>query len=433
VAFYKAADSTTSSSVVLMNCRIYRGAKEVGGSCVELETQGFRILLDLGLPLSAATGDQVPLPPVAGLAERGDPGLLGIVVSHGHPDHYGRMREVSRQVPIYMGAATERILRETAFYTPMGLDVGSAAHLVHREPLQIGPFTITPFLTDHSAFDAYGLLVEADGRRLYYSGDLRGHGRKAGLFEEFLRNPPGSIDVLLLEGTHLRESADATDYGQTEKDVENACVATIRATEGIVLALFSPQNVDRLVTFYRAAVRSDRELVIDLYTAAIARATGRATIPQAEWERVHVYLPRSQRSRVIREQAFHRTDAIRPHRIFPEELRARRNKLVILFRASMVRELESAGCLDGAGAIWSMWPGYLHDPSGQRLRDWLLSVGVPMVVHHSSGHGHIRDLQRLVAALAPSRVVPIHTFAPQRFEEFFPRVQRQQDLESWEV
>ena len=80
-----------------------------------------------------------------------------------------------------------------------------------------------------------------------------------------------------------------------------------------------------------------------------------------------------------------------------------------------------------------MWPGYLEELSGRQLCEWLEAAGIPLVVHHSSGHGHIRDLQRLVTALRPGRVVPIHSFAPHRFEEFFPRVERRQDLEKWAV
>lgn len=42
----------------------------------------------------------------------------------------------------------------------------------------------------------------------------------------------------------------------------------------MILAMYSPQNVDRLVTLYRAALRSDRVFVMDLYGAAITAATG---------------------------------------------------------------------------------------------------------------------------------------------------------------
>ena len=33
----------------------------------------------------------------------------------------------------------------------------------------------------------------------------------------------------------------------------------------------------------------------------------------------------------------------------------------------------------------------------------------PLLIHHASGHAFISDLQRLVHALAPERVVPIHS------------------------
>src|SRR3954447_25133444 len=101
-------------------------------------------------------------------------------------------------VPVYLGEATQRILREAAFFTRAGGELPAAGHLGDPLPLQLGPFTVTPYLMDHSAFDAYALLVEAGERRLLYSGDLRGHGRKATLFERLLREPSADVDTLLL-------------------------------------------------------------------------------------------------------------------------------------------------------------------------------------------------------------------------------------------
>src|SRR5207253_1476896 len=160
-----------------------------------------------------------------------------------------------------------KILREAQFFSPLGISLQPSGYLRHRQTFDLGPSRITPFLNDHSAFDAYSLLIEGDGRRLFYTGDMRAHGRKAGLFEELLRRPP--------------------------------------------------------------------------------------------------------RARVIREQAFDRTEAVKAHRIYSEELVARRGELVMLFRTSMSRELEEIGCLEGARTIWSMWPGYLREASGERLRAWL--------------------------------------------------------------
>jgi ribonuclease J len=136
-----------------------------------------------------------------------------------------------------------------------------AGFLRHRESFALGPFTITPFLNDHSAFDTYSMLIEADGRRLFYSADLQAHGRKAGIFEEFLRKPPMGVDVVLMEGTNVRQEGDPKS-GKTEQEVEKDLIQTFKAIPGIVLAMYSAQNIDRLVTIFRACIQSGRHLVL---------------------------------------------------------------------------------------------------------------------------------------------------------------------------
>lgn len=94
-----------------MRIRIHRGAHEIGGNCVEIESQGYSILLDLGLPLTA--DDAVPslLPDIAGLTDGSNPHLLGIILSHTHGDHYGLTGLVHASIPIFMGAQAQTILR----------------------------------------------------------------------------------------------------------------------------------------------------------------------------------------------------------------------------------------------------------------------------------------------------------------------------------
>src|SRR5262249_3095819 len=157
-------------------------------------------------------------------------------------------------------------------------------------------------------------------------------------------------------------------------------------------------NVDRHVTMYRAARKSDRDLVVDLYTATIALATGRESIPQPGFAGLRVYLPRSQRSRVMQTQEFERLSAIRECRIFPAELAARPDQFVMTFRSSMIRELEAARCLKGARAVWSLWPGYLGQPSSELLHEFLQRHGIELKIHHSSGHANLPDLRRLVTS-----------------------------------
>lgn len=414
-----------------MRACIHRGSAEVGGNCVELESEGRRLLLDLGRPLWAEPDEQVPLPDVPGLLTGNDE-LLGVVLSHGHPDHYGLVDQINPDVPVYVGEATARILKEAAFFTP-SQSLDPAGYLHDREPLQLGPFQVTPYLVDHSAFEAFALLVEAEGKRLFYSGDLRSHGRKPGTFERLVANPPKDIDVLVLEGTRLSRKDPRPGKPTSEYEVERALVEAFRGTEGMVLALYSPQNVDRYVSMYKAALQSDRDLVIDLYTAAVAAATGRDSIPQASWDRVRVFAPQSQKLKVMRTEAFERVNAVHSSRIYADELKDRRGELVMTFRASMAADLERADCLEGASAVWSMWPGYLREPRNNELDRFLAEREISPEVIHASGHAEVTDLQRFATAVAPGRVVPIHSAAPERFTDLFQGVELHPDGEWWRI
>jgi ribonuclease J len=171
--------------------------------------------------------------------------------------------------------------------------------------------------------------------------------------------------------------------------------------------------------------------VLDLYAASVAAATGNPNIPKAGFNQLLVYVPLRQRVRVKESGEFGRVSAIRPVRIYPEELAGRAKEVVLTFRASMIREVENAGCLAGAVAVWSMWPGYLEQPGQERLLEFFRRQGIPLKTHHASGHAYLPDLQRLAKAVAPKRLVPVHSFAPQRFAEFFENVEAHCDGEWW--
>jgi ribonuclease J len=208
-----------------------------------------------------------------------------------------------------------------------------------------------------------------------------------------------------------------------------------KSTDGMALVMFSAQNIDRLVTLYRAALRSDRDFVMDLYTASIALATGNPNIPHPadDWPHVRVYVPRWQRVKVKEASAFQRVEQIKPYRLFEEQLAVEPRRYVTKFDASSAPKLAQAGCLSGARAVWSMWAGYLSEPSGARLQSLLQRSSIPLVVEHTSGHASLADLRRLAKALDPGSIVPIHSFGGHRFSQFFDRVTAKNDGEWWEV
>jgi len=261
------------------------------------------MILDIGKPLTAAWDTLVPLPAAIGLDDNGTR-PLGVIISHSHQDLWGLAPQLPTEIPVFIGERAANILRAAQFWGS-GVDLHEAGHLHDRVPFTLGPFTITPYLADHSAYDAFSLLIQAGGRSLFYTGDIRGHGRKASAFERLLADPPSPVHAILMEGTSFRAvdfvgdsdpvavvdpGANATPdidasrplsdlTSLTEGEVEIQLAETLRATKGLVVVLASAQNIDRLVTVYRATLRADRDLVVDLYTADIAAATGRPSIP----------------------------------------------------------------------------------------------------------------------------------------------------------
>jgi mRNA degradation ribonuclease J1/J2 len=52
---------------------------------------------------------------------------------------------------------------------------------------------------------------------------------------------------------------------------------------------------------------------------------------------------------------------------------------------------------------------------------------------HTSGHATVDDLKRLVEAISPKAVIPIHTQHPDRYAEHFPNVRQLSDGQGIEI
>jgi ribonuclease J len=353
-----------------------------------------------------------------------------VLISHPHQDHYGLAHRLPDATTFLVGKAAAAILDAAALFSPGGLRLKKVTHLVDRTPLVLGPFTLTPFLVDHSAYDSYAVLVEAGGKRLFYSGDLRAHGRKGSLFERLVAGPPKGVEVLLIEGTCV--GRDDQQF-PAEDDLVPRLVDIFRQTPGMPLVWCSGQNIDRIVTVFKACRRAGRQFIVDMYAAEILRATGNERLPQAGWEGVRVFLPESQKWRIKSERAFDIPKPYHPFRIFPERLAGAAPESVMLFRPSMVRDLEEAGCLDGGSVVCSVWPGYIASEANRRFDEWVKARGLPLHFCHTSGHASVADLRRLRNAFAGAVAVPVHLEDRGRFATSFCNVELHEDGEWWSI
>jgi ribonuclease J len=241
--------------------------------------------------------------------------------------------------------------------------------LVPGKPRRIGDFLVTAYLVDHSSYGSMAFLIEAEGKRIVYSGDLRLHGRKPGMaivLLKAIRKAP--LDLLIMEGTSLSRGQEP---GLSEPDVETLLVNLLKQTPGLALAMFSPQNVDRLVSYYRAAVRSGRTLVLDPYGAFILhliRSECKVPDPfQAGY--IRIFLAQS----FLRSMAARRLQKLVPRmkrvEISRAEILAAPGNFLMIFREWMYERMFERKLPPGSRFFYSYWPGYLDtQPRLKELR-----------------------------------------------------------------
>lgn len=419
-----------------MKLIIHRGTKEIGGSCVEFKTVNNRILLDFGIPLVSRTRQPFDvnqlkdktiqklrtegiLPDIKGLYKDEQKDIDGILISHSHLDHYGFLQYVNPEIPIYLSKGAGILIDVSNIFIPTKVGKLNTRIISHKKQFNIGDFTIMPFLVDHSAFDALAFLIEAGGKKLFYSGDFRGHGRKSALFRQMVYRPPKNIDCLLMEGSTLGR---AEKICNDEKEVEERIVQILRKKKNITFLFASSQNIDRLVSAYKACRRTDSIFVIDIYTAFILDKLGTFSkhIPQFNWRNVRVkYLKNHARAleKAGRKDLFFKYNK---RKIKIPELNQKKNDILMLARNNSFFPvlLKGLNNPEGATIIYSMWEGYLSE----QFRAFCREKELVIEYVHTSGHAALEDLRLFSRALNPKTLIPIHTFEGKSFPKLFKNV-----------
>jgi len=432
-----------------MELTIYRGTHEIGGNCVEIRSGSSRIVLDIGIPLFDADGEPFNskllegktteellaakiLPPVPGVFAPGS-SPDAILLSHAHLDHTGFLGHTRRKIPVYSTKGTSKIMHAGGLMA-RGVELPKERfrELKPEKQVRIGAFRVTAFSVDHSVFGSVAFLIEADGKALLYSGDLRLHGRKTSMAKRLwqaLREK--TVDVLVIEGTHLGEGKPE---GMDEYDLEDEIVRQIRPVKGLVLASFSPQHVDRLVAFIRAAKKTKRLFVADLYCAYVLHLINLETIPYPSREKgIPVFHPKWLVASLKRRRAGKVPKMFRDSQITWDEILKTPDRYLMLFRPSMLESDFKGRLPDGVRCIYSRWEGYLDQPDWVATRARIEAAGGDLVPLHTSGHIFARDLSKFIRKVNPRLVVPIHTREPQAFQSMWENLRVLNDGERFQV
>ena len=415
-----------------LHLTVHRGTEQIGGSCIELEAEGGqRLILDAGRPLDAPRDAKDLLPQSLDLTRPAH-----VVFSHPHMDHWGLIDDLPGEWPLWTGEKSAALMRLTLGIFGGVIDRQINTWHSRQGPIDAGGFWVTPFLTDHSALDAYMLLIEKDGVRILYTGDFRTHGRKSVLVERMMSNPPAAVDVLLMEGTNLRSDKPVV----TEDDLETRFMALAREVPGHIFVDWSAQNFDRTVTLLRAARQTGRDLVLDMYAAdallQVANGTRLPSPGDPDFPELKVVITPNMKRLYARNGRSGFVEELVAMGCATSRRKVSEKPAILIARNSLVRDFEAGGDLPMTARdcfVHSSWSGYLDESNV--TSGWIVAgrAGARRELIHTSGHASAPELSRFAAAIDPRILVPVHGVEWDAPGIALPPVKRLRDGERWPI
>ena len=353
-----------------------------------------------------------------------------IILSHSHLDHCGLLPKADPKIPVYLSKGADKALSTLRLFGPQDLLKGRkiCPTLISGSVKHFGDLRVTPFEVNHSAPGCLAFLIESTHGTIFYSGDLRLHGRQSHLFDDLRAALKDKrIDVLLMEGTTLSGNRGK---GMTEEELENKLTDEISNAPGLVFAFFSPLYLDRLKSFRNAAERSRRIFVPDLYTAYVMHMFQSEGFPSpAQKLGIPVFFNTAACGKIKRSKL---NSALQRNKIAREELLSNGKKYVLPARPSTFA-LDFRDIPTESKFIYSLWSGYLEKPEWKLLRERVRAAGNRFVHCHTSGHIFPEDIKRFIETLQPKMLIPIHTERPARLLELAPHVRIAHDAEVLEL
>lgn len=393
-----------------MKITIHRGTDQIGGCVTEYEHEGWKLFVDYG--------EQLPGVPKSNLLDidgltKGDITKSALLITHYHGDHIGCISQLPKELPMYMGELGREI--QLDYSKRMSKVDNKQAIVIERlnaarvfqpgQPFSVGPFTIMPVTVDHSAFDAYAFKIEAAGVSVFHTGDFRTHGFRSAKLEKMLQLYIGKVDYVVCEGTNApRPDASSRTEAEVQKDFEKELTQKI----GHIVYL-SSTNIDRLFSFYHAALRAGMPFLVDDYQKEIMDTVEKS---DSLWSKAKLYqYGEYEPKEVLKDGHYYFNDKF---------LQTIKDKgYVLIARAGSAFDKLIQALPGEKKKYLSMWNGYL-DPGKEAYNETLAkSIGSDYVYLHTSGHCDMKSMREILQLLQPKAIIPIHTDRPDAFVEQF--------------
>ena len=287
-----------------MDIKIHRGLEQIGGCITEISTATSRIFIDMGQNLPGVgepTTSDEDRQMVEDIFAQNRKEHEAVFYTHSHEDHIGLFRYVPEGVPQYIGEGAKEIMiaknesiidsilkvnmvnrfklktddkpEEKAAEEQAATRAPNHNGMLQRlkafntwqrpkphtapRPIEVGDIRVTPFFCSHSAYDCYMLLIEADGKRIWHTGDFREHGYLGKGLMPTIRHYATDIDILITEGTMLGR----TDQCIHEREVSRRMALAMKAFKYVVV-LASSTDIERLASIKQAARLAKKDYYI---------------------------------------------------------------------------------------------------------------------------------------------------------------------------
>jgi len=295
-------------------------------------------------------------------------------------------------------------------------------------------FNLRCFPVDHSIPGACAWAIETSSGWIIYSGDLRWHGKRAELTRSFIEQA-GRLHprALILEGTNAWRETNVT-----EQEVYENGLKAVTGSNSLVIADFSPRDMDRLLTFLQIARDTGRKLAIlprDAYLLKSVRLLEPEIPDIAQEDNLVIYQDTiaSRSPNIWLRNIYQEYD---DKTVLAEDVSAAQDQFILCFSFFDLNELPSIR--PGAGSIYVYSSSEPHDEEQEidfrRLHKWLehfalRGIGLPVESNgewqvpdgekglHASGHACGSDLLEIARQIRPEVLIPVHSECPDFYIE----------------
>ncbi|HUI86401.1 MAG TPA: MBL fold metallo-hydrolase [Nitrososphaerales archaeon] len=431
----------------------YGGVGEIGGNKILVRDRDTKVFLDFGTGFTEGAdffaagitprrvngaGDLFEfglLPEIPGLYSEEalqntklkptSPQVDGILLSHYHSDHMGRIGYVDPRIPVYCGETTKLIHEAMSNASGSPLDGHDVRTFRTGDRFKVGTIDVQPVHVDHSIPGAYGFILHCSEGAVAYTGDFRFHGPKPSLTSDFVEAARSAKPAALVtEGTRVSKSDVRREL--SEESVLTETIETIGNRKKFVFSSFRGNDVDRINTFHQAAAATGRQLVVSMKSAAILNALAKdkgIRVPRPGKD-VLVYVRRKGSGKGDDKDYYKWERPFLDRGIAAPEVNRRQSELFL--HLDIWNFPEIIDIRPDRGGIYIHSSSEAFNEEGEQeeevVKNWTGHMGFSYHQIHASGHAPISGVRSLVEGIGAEKVLPVHTESPGLFRDFCKKV-----------